>query len=108
MRTSVMALLVSALVLTTTGCKTTDGRPVRDRPEIVEVPVFQPCAKPRPKRPVPLKGQTPDWSNMDLYQAGSATAAWVIDWIKYGMELDAATAACPEVPASDATGSPEG
>ena len=73
------------------------GEVVRDRAQIVSVPVVQPCAGTRPAPVKPLKERYTDdmWSSMDLVQKLAVTGLQALDRQDYGNQLDAATAACP-------------
>ena len=75
----------------------------QDRPVAVSVPVPQPCAAPRPKEPVPLKTEVPDaeWRGLDLRQRAARVGRKGLEWLGYGQQLNAATAACPEAPAGE-------
>lgn len=69
-------------------------KPVRIETVEVKVPVAQPCAGERPTPPVPLTKQY-RWEAMDVRQKAAATGKQALDWMTYGEQLNAATAACP-------------
>lgn len=81
------------------GCASSPDTIVRDRPVEVSVPVPQPCAGKRPAKVKPLKEQVPpgEWEQRDVRQKAALVAAQGLDRQTYGEQLDAATAACPEV-----------
>lgn len=72
---------------------------IRDQPVTLKVPVAQPCATARPTQPLPLRTAYPDsqWGSMDVRQKAAAVGKQVLDRQAYGEQLNAATAACPEV-----------
>lgn len=65
--------------------------------QVVYRPVPQPCATARPSPPVGLKDSTPNWQSMDVRQKAAAVGKWALEQKAYGENLNAATAACPEV-----------
>lgn len=68
----------------------------QDRPIVVNTPVNQPCALPRPSEPTTLHQRYPDaqWAAMDVRQKAAAVGRWGIDQQIYGRNLAAATGAC--------------
>lgn len=87
-------IIIAALALSACGSSV-----VRDRPATLKVPVAQPCATARPTQPLPLKTAYPDsqWGGMDVRQKAAAVGKQALDWQTYGEQINAATAACPEV-----------
>lgn len=67
----------------------------KDRVQIVNVPVSQPCAGDRPAEVVPLKDKTPDWNTLDVRQKAALVGKQGLVRQSYGEQLNAATAACP-------------
>lgn len=88
--------LLFAAVLTTMGC---GGTVIEDRTVLVDVAIPQPCAGPRPAVVRPLKEQFPpeEWKARDVRQKAAAVGKQGLDRQTFGEQLDAATAACPEV-----------
>lgn len=70
------------------------GKPVRDNPVPVNIPVAAPCALPRPTAPMPLAQTYPHWASMDVKQKAAAVSKQALNWQTYAQQLHAATAAC--------------
>jgi|GEM_PF-1208580 len=93
----IVQLILLALVVA--GCSTPEVI-VRDRPVSVSMPVPQPCADKRPAEVVPLKDRITrdEWYlRTDPRQKAALVGAQGLDRQTYGEQLNAATAACPEV-----------
>ena len=95
---AVLALLAAAMLA---GCGST-GTITRDRTIEVKVPVAQPCAGARPVRVKPLSEDTPpaEWAALDVRQKAARVGRKALERQGYGEQLDAATAACPEIDAA--------
>lgn len=87
-------LLMGLALSSLTAC--TPRTVTQDRPIVVNTPVSQPCALPRPSEPLTLKQAYPDaqWAAMDVRQKAAAVGRWGIDQQIYGRNLAAATGAC--------------
>lgn len=93
----VYVAVMSAVILLVAGCS---PRVVwRDRIVTVNVPVAQPCAGTRPA-PVPTLRERyadPAWAAMDVRQKAAAVGKQAVELRGHGEQLNAATAACPEI-----------
>ena len=83
-----------ALILACAALAGCGGTVIKDRPVEILRPVPQPCALSRPAEPAPLPT---DWDSLDVKQKAAAVGKWALEWQQYGQDLNAATAACPEV-----------
>lgn len=89
-------ILAAGLTLMLSACG--GAAVVQDRPITVNVPVAQPCVSgQRPPLVVPLKMALTDeeWAAMDVKQKSARVGTQMLDRMKYGEDLRAATGGCP-------------
>lgn len=88
-----MKHIITASLFALSACTSTT---YRDRVQMVNVPVAQPCltALPAPVAPLGERFSDTAWQSLDVRQKAAAMGAIAVESRTYGEQLEAASAGC--------------